>query len=76
MNWPPPPPPPAVRARPRPASGIGVKRPQGPRRDKKWKIKCKIPNIRNIDVKHRGQVVRKMTVRRRAIYPPIVGRVY
>ena len=38
-------------------------------RNRKWKIKRKIPNARNIDVKHRGNIVKKMTVGRRTIYP-------
>ena len=44
--------------------------------DKKWKIKRKILNAKDIDVKHRGNTVRKMTVRRMAIYPSFSGGVY
>ena len=53
--------------RPRPTDGVGAKWIQGPRRDKKWKIKRKIQNSKNVDVKHRGQIVGRMTVCRRAI---------
>ena len=59
-----------MQARPRPSGGTGVKRPgQCARRDKTFKIKKIINNPKNIDVKHQKQVVRKMTVQRRAIYP-------
>lgn len=34
------------------------------------KIKVLLPNARNIEVKKGGQVVRRMTVRRKTIYPP------
>ena len=76
MNRPSAPPPTAQAHRLRPTDGVGIKRIQGPRRDKKWKIKWKIQNSKNVDVKHRGQIVRRMTVHRRAIYPTTVGEVY
>ena len=76
MNWPLAQPATTQPRRPRPRGGIGVKRNLGPRRDKKWKIKRKIQNSKNVDVKHRGQIVRRMTVCRRAIYPATVAGVY
>ena len=76
MNRPSAPPPTVQAHKLRPTEGVGVKQIQGQRRDKKWKIKQKIQNNKNVDVKHRGQVVRKMTVCRRAIYPSTVGEVY
>ena len=59
-----------MQTRPRPSGGTIVKRP-GRRAgmDKAFKIKKFITNPKNVDVKHHGQVVRKMTVQRRAIYP-------
>ena len=60
----------------RPTDSVGVKRIQGPKRDKKWKIKQKIQNSKNVDIKHRGQIVGRMTVCRRPIYPATVGGVY
>ena len=77
MNRPSAPPPPTAQAcRLRPTDSVGVKRIQGPRRDKRCKIKQKIQNSKNVDVKHRGQIVRRMTVHRRAVYPATIGGVY
>ena len=76
MNWPSAPPLTGQARRLRPTDGVGVKWIQGLRRDKKWKIKRKIQNSKNVDVRHRGQIVRRMTVCRRAIYPATVGGVY
>ena len=57
--------------------GRGVKRlPPARRRNKRWKIKRQLLPSKNIDVKHRGNIVRNMTVRRRAIFPSLVGGVY
>ena len=42
----------------------------------KWKIKRLTLPPKNIDVKRRGQVVRKMIVRRSAIYPDATGGNY
>ena len=70
------PPPTAQAHRLRPTDGVSVKRIPGPRRDKKWKIKQKIQNSKNVDIKHRGQIVRRMTVCRRTIYPATVAGVY
>ena len=39
------------------------------RRNKEIKIKKLLAQPKNIEVKHRGRVVRKMTVRCRAIFP-------
>ena len=58
------------------SGGIGVKQLPPRSWDKKWKIKWKNPNAKNIEVKHRGNIVRKMTVCRRAIYPSFKGGVY
>ena len=46
------------------------------RQTTKWKIKRLAPPPRDINVKHRGQVVRKMIVRRNAIYPEAAGGNY
>ena len=53
------------------AAGIGVKRIQANKRDKKWKIKRFTGGVQHIDVKHRGNTVRRMIVHRRAVYPKI-----
>ena len=52
------------------AGGTGVKRMEGNRRDKKWKIK------RFTGQPCKTYSVRCMIVQRRAIYPKIVGGVY
>ena len=55
----------------RPAAGIGVKSIENIRcRNKDVKIKKLLARPKNIEVKRRGRLVRKMTVRRRAIFPP------
>ena len=52
------------------AGGVGVKNIEHTRlRNKDIKIKKLLKQIKNIKVKHRGIVVRKMTVRRGAIFP-------
>ena len=63
----------AVAARlQRPTGGIGVKNIENiRRRNKDIKIRRLIPQSKHIEVKHRGRVVRKMTVRRHAIFPEI-----
>lgn len=58
------------------AAGTGVKRMRVNRRDRKWKIKRFTGQPQHVDVKHRGNTVRRMIVRRRAVYPKIVGGVY
>ena len=37
---------------------------------KNVKIKTLLPQVKQIEVKKNGQVVRRMTVRRKTIYPP------
>ena len=65
------------RINPRHSGGAGVKRMRiNKRQSAKWKIKRYTPPARDINVKHRGQVVRKMTVRRSAIYPDAAGGTY
>ena len=54
---------------------MGIKKPRGNRKDKCWKIKC-FTGARHVDIKHRGQVVSCMIVRRRAVYPKVVSSVY
>ena len=71
MNRAPPPAPTIVGRRARYNRGIGVKRIPGARRNKKLKIKRKIQNPQNIGIKHRRNVVRKMTVCRRGIFPAL-----
>ena len=57
--------------------GIGVKRMRLTKRQTaKWKIKRLSPPPRHINVKNRGNVVRKMIVRRSAIYPDATGGNY
>ena len=59
------------------SGGIGVKRMRLSRRQTaKWKIKRLAPPPRNISVKKNGREVRKMIVRRTAIYPEIAGGNY
>ena len=42
----------------------------------KWKIKRFTPPPRHINVKNKGNVVKKMIVRRSAIYPDAKGGTY
>ena len=59
------------------SGGTGVKRMRlNKRQTAKWKIKRLALPPRNISVKKRGTVVRKMIVRRNAIYPEITGGNY
>ena len=59
------------------SGGVGVKRMRLSRRQTaKWKIKRLAPPPRNISVKKNGREVRKMIVRRTAIYPEIAGGNY
>ena len=59
------------------SGGTGVKRMRlSKRQTAKWKIKRLAPPPRNINVKKRGAVVRKMIVRRNAIYPEATGGNY
>lgn len=76
MNRAPPPLPTIVGLRPLHRGGIGVKQMQIINRIKKWRIRRQIATHKNIDVKHRGNVVRKMTVQRKAIFPSFRGGVY
>ena len=39
---------------------------------KNIKIKVLLPQIKDVEVKQRGQVVRRMTVRRKSIFPAVV----
>ena len=66
-----------LKSNPTYSRGVGVKRMNLNKRQRaKWKIKRLAPPPRNINVNHRGQVVRKMTVRRNAIYPDAGGGNY
>ena len=47
----------------------GVKNIEGRVQNKNFKIKQLIAVAKNVQVKKNGQVVRRMTVRRRSIYP-------
>ena len=59
------------------SAGTGVKRMRmSKRQTAKWKIKRLAPPPRDISVKKRGTVVRKMIVRRNAIYPEVAGGNY
>ena len=54
----------------RPTGGVGVKNIENMRRrNKDIKIKRLLVQTKNIQVKHRCRLVRRMTVRRRAIFP-------
>ena len=56
------------------SGGTGVKRMRlNKRQTAKWKIKRLAPPPRHINVKKRGQVVRKMIVRRNALYTDAAG---
>ena len=56
---------------------IGVKRVKlSKRQSAKWKIKRFTPPPRYINVNNKGQLVRKMIVRRSAIYPDATGGTY
>ena len=76
MNRPLPPALTLVGRRPMHSGGVGVKRMQVRNRNGKWKIKRKIATAKKIDIKHRGNTVREMTVQRRAILPSFRGGVY
>ena len=67
-----------LRAAPcrRRAPGRGIKNIEGRVRNKTFKIKKLIAVPKNIEVKKNGQVDRKMTVRRRAIFPGARGGQY
>lgn len=58
------------------AAGTGVKQIQANKHDKKWKIKHFTGNAQHIDVRHRGSTIRRMIVRRRAVYPKITEGTY
>ena len=58
------------------APGTGVKNIEGRVRNKTFKIKKLIAVPKNLEVKKNGQVVRRMTVRRRAIFPGERGDQY
>ena len=59
------------------SGGAGVKRMRlSKRQTAKWKIKRLAPPPRHINVNKRGRLVRKMIVRRNAIYPEIAGGNY
>ena len=59
------------------SKGIGVKRMKlSERQSAKWKIKRLTPPPKHINVNSKGQLVRKMIVRRSAIYPYVTGRTY
>ena len=44
---------------------------KGRRRDNRFKIKFLLPQGKNIDIKVRGNVVRKMRVIRRSVFPAL-----
>ena len=66
-----------MQARPRPSGGTGIKRPgRCAQRDKTFKMNKFINIPKNTDIKHHGQVFRKIAVRRRATYPGNRGGIY
>ena len=59
------------------SGGTGVKRMRlSKRQTAKWKIKRLAPPPRHINVNKRGRFMKKMIVRRNAIYPEIAGGNY
>ena len=59
------------------SGGAGVKRMRlSKRQSAKWKIKRLTPPPKHINVNKRGRLVRKMIVRRSAIYPDVAGGNY
>ena len=58
------------------APGTGVKNIEGRVPNRTFKIKKLITVSKNIETKKNGQVVKKMTVRRRAIFPGAQGGQY
>ena len=63
------------RGRPR-RQAAGVKNIEGQVRNKWFKVKRILPQTRNIEVKKRGAVVRRMVLRKEAIFPAQVRRAY
>ena len=63
------------RGRPR-RQVADVKNIEGRVRNKRFKIKRLLPQLRNTEVKKRGVVVRRMVVRRETIFPAEVRRAY
>ena len=59
---------PAFISRPVPSGGVGVKR-MPSKRNKSIKIKKLLAQPKQVSVKKNGQVVRRMTVRRKAYFP-------
>ena len=56
--------------RPKDGSGMGQKNNDRVRiRNRRYKIKRFLAQLKNIDVKQNGRVVRRMVVRRQTIYP-------
>ena len=67
----------AKRRRGRPRRQVaGVKTIEGRVRNKQFKIKCLLGQPKNIEVKRRGVVLRRMVVRRKPIFPAEVRRAY
>ena len=67
----------AKRRRGRPRRQVaGVKTIEGRVRNKQFKIKCLLGQPKNIEVKRRGVVLRRMVVRRKLIFPAEVRRAY
>ena len=66
---------PAFIARPVPSGGVGVKK-MPTRRNKSIKIKKLLAQPKQVSVKKNGQVVRRMTVRRKAYFPGRRRKIY
>ena len=66
---------PASLGRPVPTGGIGVKK-MVTKRNKSIKIKKLLPQPRMVSVKKNGQVLRRMTVRRKAYFPGRRRKIY
>ena len=58
-------------------SGMGVKNIENRRvRNRRFKTKRMMEQPRNVEVKQNGRVIRRMVVRRKAIYPGMTRRNY
>ena len=67
----------AKRRRGRPRRQVaGVKNVEGRVRNKQFKIKCLLAQPKNIEVKRRGVVLRRMVARRKPIFSAEVRRAY
>ena len=62
-------------SRPVPTGGVGVKK-MPSKRNKNIKIKKLLGQLKQVSVKKNGQVIRRMTVRRKAYFPGRRRKIY